>query len=126
MPWGIYGIHGTNKPHSIGTDASHGCIRMFNSQVEELYELVKIGTTVLIKGHVLGEPHMERLAKGDRGNDVQLVQSRLRSAGFYQGPCDGRFGLATDAAVRAFEKAYQLPVDGVIGFAEYISLNILE
>ena len=28
VPWGNYGIHGTNKPESIGYSASHGCIRM--------------------------------------------------------------------------------------------------
>lgn len=40
VPWGIYGIHGTNKPGSIGTYASHGCIRMFNRDVEKLYPLI--------------------------------------------------------------------------------------
>ena len=40
VPWGIYGIHGTNKPWSIGTRASAGCIRMFNRDVEELYAWV--------------------------------------------------------------------------------------
>jgi len=35
VPWGRYGIHGTNKPSSIGYNASHGCIRMRNKDVEE-------------------------------------------------------------------------------------------
>ena len=29
VPWGQFGIHGTNKPGSIGSNASHGCIRMY-------------------------------------------------------------------------------------------------
>ena len=33
VPWGIYGIHGTNKPSSIGYNASHGCVRMYNKDV---------------------------------------------------------------------------------------------
>lgn len=41
-----YGIHGTNNPASIGTAASSGCIRMLNEDVEELADLVKIGTPV--------------------------------------------------------------------------------
>ncbi|NMB02825.1 MAG: L,D-transpeptidase [Firmicutes bacterium] len=41
-----YGIHGTNKPDSIGSAASLGCIRMRNAHVEELTELVQIGTKV--------------------------------------------------------------------------------
>ncbi len=42
-------IHGTYASSSIGTHASHGCIRMFISDSEELYPLVPIGTRVLIK-----------------------------------------------------------------------------
>ena len=34
VPWGGYGIHGTNRPWSIGTYASLGCVRMFNEDVE--------------------------------------------------------------------------------------------
>lgn len=41
-----YGIHGTNRPRSIGHAASHGCIRMRNQDVEELFELVEVGDTV--------------------------------------------------------------------------------
>ena len=41
-----YGIHGTSSPRSIGRPASHGCIRMHNSDVEELFELVEVGDAV--------------------------------------------------------------------------------
>jgi hypothetical protein len=41
-----YGIHGTNQPASIGHAASHGCIRMRNRDVEELFELVHVGDEV--------------------------------------------------------------------------------
>lgn len=41
-----YGIHGTNNPASIGRNASHGCIRMRNRDVEELFDLVSVGDTV--------------------------------------------------------------------------------
>src|SRR5882672_1341181 len=41
-----YGIHGTNNPGSIGRNASHGCIRMRKADVEELFELVKVGDEV--------------------------------------------------------------------------------
>lgn len=42
------GIHGTNNPASIGKSVSHGCIRMQNDAVTELYNLVPIGTPVKI------------------------------------------------------------------------------
>jgi lipoprotein-anchoring transpeptidase ErfK/SrfK len=41
-----YGIHGTNAPSSIGHNASHGCIRLRNSDVEKLFEMVAVGDAV--------------------------------------------------------------------------------
>lgn len=43
-----YGIHGTLEEWSIGTLRTHGCIRLFNKDVAELFELVKVGTPVYI------------------------------------------------------------------------------
>ena len=43
-----YAIHGTNRPGSIGTFASYGCIRMHNRDVLDLFERVRIGTPVLV------------------------------------------------------------------------------
>jgi lipoprotein-anchoring transpeptidase ErfK/SrfK len=48
VPWGIYGIHGTDKPWSIGQAVTHGCIRMYSKDAAELYDAVPIGTRVLI------------------------------------------------------------------------------
>ena len=43
-----YGIHGTNDPQVLGKQATQGCIRMSNSDVEELYSIVPIGAEVTI------------------------------------------------------------------------------
>jgi lipoprotein-anchoring transpeptidase ErfK/SrfK len=48
VPYGIYGIHGTNKPWTIGQKASNGCVRMYSNQAAELYSIVPKGTPVLI------------------------------------------------------------------------------
>ncbi len=45
---GSVGIHGTGQDYSIGTRASHGCIRMHVSDVKALYKRVPLGTPVLI------------------------------------------------------------------------------
>ena len=45
---GHYGIHGTNRPDSIGGYVSNGCIRLWEENAEELYELTSIGTPVEI------------------------------------------------------------------------------
>lgn len=46
---GIIGIHGTNKPSSIGKAVSLGCVRLPNDVIEDLFELVAVGTPVEIK-----------------------------------------------------------------------------
>jgi L,D-transpeptidase ErfK/SrfK len=48
VPGGLYGIHGTDTPNSIGAFASHGCVRMYNEDVTDLYDQVSIGTPVWI------------------------------------------------------------------------------
>lgn len=45
-----YGIHGTTQPETIGTASSNGCIRMLNSDVEELYDFVTSDTEIIIQG----------------------------------------------------------------------------
>jgi lipoprotein-anchoring transpeptidase ErfK/SrfK len=45
---GEYAIHGTNRPGSIGTFASYGCIRMLNEDIVDLYERVVVGSPVVV------------------------------------------------------------------------------
>ncbi|NTW28438.1 MAG: L,D-transpeptidase family protein [Coriobacteriia bacterium] len=42
-------FHGTSDTGSIGTAASHGCMRMYQQDIEEMYELVPVGTPVYIR-----------------------------------------------------------------------------
>jgi len=44
-----YGIHGTKEPGLIGRQVTHGCVRMLNSDAEELYVIVPGGTEVVIE-----------------------------------------------------------------------------
>lgn len=55
-------IHGTNNPASIGKHVSSGCIRMFNSNVKQLFNMVKIGEIV----HLVH--HAQKLGYDDKGN----------------------------------------------------------
>ena len=48
LDWSLYRIHGTNAPNSIGRSASHGCFRMHNHNVKDLYERVHIGAPVYV------------------------------------------------------------------------------
>jgi lipoprotein-anchoring transpeptidase ErfK/SrfK len=45
---GNYAIHGTNNPGSIGGFVSHGCIRMYNADIMDLYRRAPVGTEVYV------------------------------------------------------------------------------
>jgi lipoprotein-anchoring transpeptidase ErfK/SrfK len=65
-----YGIHGTNRPGSVGKAASHGCIRLRNRDIVQLFALVRVGDSVEIHGE-----RDERIAEifGDGGNTPTVV-----------------------------------------------------
>ncbi|MGD8192825.1 L,D-transpeptidase family protein [Brevibacillus ginsengisoli] len=126
--WGSFGIHGTDKPHSIGGFVSEGCIRMYDKQVEELYDLVSIGTKVTIDGPLTGHPDITYrvLVKGSRGALVQMVQNRLQAAGYYTGECNGRFDRLTEIAVKLYQKDHGLPVTAQIHYQDMLHMGIEE
>ncbi|MDD4801994.1 MAG: peptidoglycan-binding protein [Syntrophomonas sp.] len=112
IPWGGYGIHGTNNPDSIGKAVSHGCIRLHNQDVIVLYDLVRIGTPVIITGKVR---KIRNLRVGFRGEDVKDVQQLLLDLGYYPYAIDGLYGKTTRKAVINFQKDSRLTPDGIAG-----------
>lgn len=56
LGWPAYRIHGTNHPYGIGWRSSHGCIRLYPEDIEDLFPKVDIGTpvTVIDKRYKLG------------------------------------------------------------------------
>jgi peptidoglycan hydrolase-like protein with peptidoglycan-binding domain len=55
------------------------------------------------------------LGKGDEGEQVRILQERLRVAGYYYGNSTGIFGPITEDAVKRFQQAYNLEADGLVG-----------
>ncbi len=124
VPWGIYGIHGTNKPGSIGSRSSHGCIRMFNSQVIELYKMVKVGTPVFILGNLPRVKIRSELHLKNTGRDVLRVQFAMRQAGFDPGFADARYGETMERAVKRMQFHYGLAPTGVLTQVEQFLLGL--
>lgn len=78
-----YGIHGTNVQSSVGKAISHGCFRMRKQDVEELYTLVQVGDTVMVRrerdamiAKVFSAPSPTQpavtLANAAPGSDIQV------------------------------------------------------
>ena len=63
------------------------------------------------------------LAIGARGEEVERLQTALRALQFNIGEVDGVFGEGTREAVRAFQRANDLPADGIIGETTAEALN---
>lgn len=125
VPWGNYGIHGTNRPESIGANASHGCIRMRVKDAEELYALVPNGTRVVIACGPYGDlgTSLRPLQSGDRSSMVRAVQCKLLALGYYHGWPDGIYGQTTERAVAVARKAFGLP-PGHVDWALYQAMGL--
>ncbi|RSD28391.1 L,D-transpeptidase family protein [Mesobacillus subterraneus] len=145
--WGTtYAIHGNNNPKSIGGYVSGGCIRMYDNEVEWLYDQVKVDTPVIIttskksfnsiaaaNGYkvtggtavpVSAVPASSVLKKGMKGAQVKELQKVLTNKGYSTKGIDGVFGPATEAAVKKFQKDKKLTADGVVGPATKKALGM--
>jgi peptidoglycan hydrolase-like protein with peptidoglycan-binding domain len=60
----------------------------------------------------------------NQGYDVYFLQVHLKNMGYYTGALDGKFGMATQTAVKALQTAVGIPVDGVVGPQTYYHLAI--
>ncbi|WP_138502678.1 peptidoglycan-binding protein [Nostoc sp. PA-18-2419] len=75
----------------------------------------KTSTTTVASSATNQRHNSNYLMKGDEGQDVKVLQERLRVAGFYYGNSTGIFGPITEEAVRRFQDSYNLSVDGIVG-----------
>ena len=96
IPNGVYGIHGTSNPASIGTYASAGCIRMYNHDVEQVFPLVVIGTPVHITGGPLSSNNPSTKPAAGDGGKTYTVQP-----GDTLWQISLRFGVSLDALIQA-------------------------
>ena len=127
VKWGQFGIHGTNKPGSIGSNASHGCIRMHVKDSEELYGMVPNGVKVVLEGGPYGmlDQGLRTLRPGDRGSHVYAVQARLLQLGYgYEWP-DGVYGQATQQAVLRARHALGLEEKDLVDAAFYRAIGLI-
>lgn len=117
VPWGMYGIHGTTEPWSVGrSNTSKGCIRMKNADVRELYKMVPYHTIVTI---IYENRPFYPVRDGDVGPDVLDAEKALKILGYYDGNEDGIFGDELKTAVKEFQKDNRLYQTGAINSSTY-------
>lgn len=86
LSWPGYGIHGTNNPSSIGKAVTLGCIRMYDEDVMELFDIVPVGTKV--------ELVYETLEVSSNGSDFASLRLTVHR---------DLYGMGTNAVERALE-----------------------
>lgn len=113
--WSGYLIHGTNKPAGVGRRVSHGCIRLYPTDIAELFKRVAVGTPVTVVN--------QAVKVGWVGNDLYLeVHPSLAQANQIEE--SGRFTPAAidglDGLVRATAgaKADRVDWDRVLEIAK--------
>lgn len=114
----LYALHGTNVPWGVGMEVSHGCIRLYPEDIEQLFNLVRVG----IPGRFVYQP----VKFGWRGDSI-YVEVHDDLYGRYPGLWNHtlkevqRLGLADRVDLRKLEKAVEektgVPTDVTIGSA---------
>jgi L,D-transpeptidase ErfK/SrfK len=107
-----YLIHGTNRPYGVGMRVSHGCIRLYPENIEQLYSVVGIGVPVTI----VNEPYLVGRRDGDvyfeahasLEDDAVSPEARLDSVFAAAAERTGAFG-----SVRAQNQARAVASDGL-------------
>lgn len=118
---------------------------MHNNEVQWLFSTVKVGTPVIIttsgksfdslavaNGFKVTKSNVTVpvsstaiLKKGSLGAEAKELQQALTRLGYNTNGIDGIFGKGTEAAVRKFQKAKKLKVDGIVGPATKKALGML-
>ncbi|MDB9447376.1 peptidoglycan-binding domain-containing protein [Anabaena sp. CS-542/02] len=116
------------NPQASAPTITSTVVPTINSHVESIpslttastpFETVKTSTPQPKKVTTAKSPtqrrHPQLLHRGDQGEDVRVLQERLRVAGFYSGKATGVFGPVTEEAVKQFQTASKLDADGIVG-----------
>ena len=112
----------TTSVRKLGQKASHGCIRLSVDNAKFIAQNCPAGTKVKIyygkanpdlKQQLTGS--YQTLKPGSSGASVKKLQQRLWECGWYDGSVSGTYNAATETAVRAYQKAQGLTVDGIAG-----------
>lgn len=125
-PGNTYAIHGNNDSTTIGKYISAGCIRMYNNDVQWLYDRVRMNTVVLIAssnksfaniaatngfkvtGSVSLPVNTNATLKKEAVAPGYRTAKRLTKLGYSTKGVDGSFGKNTETAVKKFQKSKNL------------------
>ncbi len=116
IPGGSYLIHGTNKPAGVGMQVTHGCIRLYPEDIEELFPLVPVDTRVNLidqtnkVGWQRGTLFVERHAPLEGTEDARDMDPALMDALITAAAAGHSVEIDWAGARQVFEQATGVPV----------------
>ena len=101
---------------------------MFSDDVSELYNLVPVGTDVVITNGQFGPfgRGFDEINPGDRGADVLAVQRRLRQLGFYSGVLNGIYEDDLKIALHKFQRANGMKAKNTLTMDDWLRMGFRE
>lgn len=102
-----------------GPETKRGLVRVYQNELNKQF-----GAGLSVDGIPGPKTYAaaRNVRKGAKGNLTRVLQALLYLAGFNPGPFDGHFGGGTEAAVRDFQRAKKLTIDGIAGKATWKAL----
>lgn len=92
-------------------------LRFNKKKIKKLLTVLTVVTLIFSCFSIFGQNEsVNTLSKlGSRGNEVRRIQTKLKELGYYKGSVDGIYGIATQKAVRSFQKNCGITADGIAG-----------
>lgn len=101
----------SDEPGTVYNDATMAAVSMFQRTLES--DINGIADSGLQEKLYSNEATYYEVRLGDNGSDVRSIQKLLNELGYYDGKINGYFGVATEDALKAFQKKNKLEQDGV-------------
>ena len=122
----LSGCATTRKNDELQNQGLRNKIMALESQLNEKDNEINSLKESMAKGNEAPEASSEKVSKVSQGKEhptTKQIQIALKNAGYYRGVVDGNMGKNTRQAVREFQKANNLPVDGKVGKKTWAALK---
>jgi peptidoglycan hydrolase-like protein with peptidoglycan-binding domain len=115
---GIFVLSGCammNKNDALSNQGLRNKVSALETQLKEKDDEINSLKEASLKSNEAVNVDVSKVGEANQQADSKQIQTALKNAGYYQGTVDGKMGRKTRRAVREFQKANKLPVDGHVG-----------
>jgi len=111
----LSGCATTRKNNELEIQGLRNQVSALESQLAVKDEEINSLRESAIKSSEILDKAAQKTGEAKRHPSAKQIQTALKNAGYYQGAVDGKIGKGTREAIKAFQKANNLPTDGKVG-----------